>query len=360
MARQLRKQWPEATIYAIGTPDSIGQYSNTLNGFYPASSEDEIVVRINEVITTARGKQVKAFMCSNPMLECIALHHPELFEILDFENGYDLYRRLVDKSEVDKLVRSLNMNCPEEYDLNDLTDTAIRFPVVIKPLEKMSTIGASKCAYLNSRNELEAYMDKMSQKSIDMKKLVCQQLVRGDNRWEYGYGGYFRDGIPVVDICFHQFRQIPQGLCCYIREMTDARLVSRIKSLVDPFLEHTHYSGFLEFDIKEDESSRVLFLLDINPRPWRSVDILTVKLGDTSVFTPRISENCSVWRYPYRELFSFKNKKNVPYHECRALTGRKRMKTIYALSDSKDKGPSTEQRKRDWKDLICILKKKIK
>ena len=235
LSRQLRKQWPEATIYAVGNPDDIGQYSNTLNGFSPASSEDEILARINEVITVANGKNVKTFMCSNPMLELVVLHHPELFEILDFENSYDLYRRLVDKSKVDKLCRSLRMNRPEEYELNDLDDADIRFPVVVKPLEKTRTLGASKCAYLNTRGELKAYMEKMSRMNIDSKDLVCQQLVKGDNRWEYGYGGYFKDGKPLVDIIFHQFIQVPQGLCCYTREMANPSLREMIMDVVQPF-----------------------------------------------------------------------------------------------------------------------------
>lgn len=359
LIRQIRYRFSDATIYAIGTSDDIGQFSSFINVFYPVSSEDETVDRINEVISVANGLKLRAFMCSNPMLECIVLHHPEFFERLEFENPYDLYRQIVNKEEVDKLCRSLKISRPEEYGFSDFTEDSIRFPVVVKPLEKTKTKGASKCAYINTRDELEAYMTKISRLNIDFKNLVCQQLVKGDNRWEYGYGGYFRNGVPVVDICFHQFRQMPQGLCCYIREMTDVGLISRIKALVEPFLEHTHYSGFIEFDIKEDEDSHVLFLLDINPRPWHSVDILSAKLGETSVFAPCFSESLAVWRYPYREVFSFQNKKNVPYPECRALTGRKRMKTVYALSDRKDKGPSKEQRRRDWKDLIRILKKKI-
>ena len=37
LARQLKMQWPDATIYAVGDPDELGRYSNTINRFYPAS-----------------------------------------------------------------------------------------------------------------------------------------------------------------------------------------------------------------------------------------------------------------------------------------------------------------------------------
>ena len=358
MARQLRKQWPEATIYAIGVPDAIGQYSNTINVFYPASSEDEIVAQVNEIVSTADGQQVKAYMCSNPMLECVVLHHPYLFEKLSFENNYKQYRQIVDKSEVDKMFRSLNMARPEEYDLSDLSDTSIHFPVVVKPLEKTSTIGASKCAYLDTMEELKTYMDKMSRMNIDPNNLVCQQFVRGDNRWEYGYGGYFKDGRPLVDILFHQFIQVPQGLCCYSREMTDPTLRRRVLETVQPFLEETRYNGFLEFDIKQDQDSKVLYVLDVNPRPWRSVDMLAGKLGDSTVFSPMASDTKVVWRYPYRELFCRKNRKNVSYKLCR-LVAPGQFVTQLALNDKTDKAPFQKQRRFDRKELLKLICQKI-
>ena len=358
LARQLRKQWPNAAIYAVGNPDDIGQYSNTLNRFYPASSDEDILARINEIIAIANGNRVKTFMCSNPMLEFVVLHHPELFEKLVFENSYEIYRRIVDKSEVDKLCRFLKMIRPEEYELNDLDDATIRFPVVVKPLEKINAKGASKCAYLNTRDELKAYMGKMSRMNIDPQYLVCQQLVKGDNRWEYGYGGYFKDGRPIVDIIFHQFIQVPQGLCCYSREMTDSSLRGGILRAVQLFLDETRYNGFLEFDIKQDQDSKMLYVLDVNPRPWRSVDMLAGKLGDSTVFSPMATDTRVVWRYPYRELFCRKNRKNVSYKLCR-LVAPGQFVTQLALNDKTDKAPFQKQRRSDRKELLKLIGQKI-
>ena len=358
LARQLRKQWPKAAIYAVGNPDDIGQYSNTLNRFYPASSDEDILARINEIIAIANGNRVKTFMCSNPMLEFVVLHHPELFEKLDFENSYDLYRRIVDKTEVDKLCRSLKMIRPEEYELNDLDDAAIHFPVIVKPLEKINAKGASKCAYLNTRDELKAYMGKMSRMNIDPQYLVCQQLVKGDNRWEYGYGGYFKDGRPIVDIIFHQFIQVPQGLCCYSREMTDSSLRANILRTVQPFLDEIRYNGFLEFDIKQDQESKMLYVLDVNPRPWRSVDMLAGKLGDSTVFSPMATDTKVVWRYPYREIFRRKNKKNVSYKLCKLVAPGKFV-TQLALDDKTDIMPYRRQRGSDRRELFRLISQKI-
>lgn len=358
LARQLRKQWPKATIYAVGNPDDIGQYSNTLSVFLPAFSENGILDRINEVIAIANGERVKAFMCSNSMLEYIVLHHPELFEKLGFENPYGLYRRIVEKQEVDNLCRSLKISRPEVYELDGFTDASVLFPVVVKPLEKGKTKGASKCAYLNTRDELKAYIAKLSRLGIDLKNVVCQQSVRGDNRWEYGYGGFFKDGMPLIDIIFHQFIQVPQGLCCYCREMTNSSLRREILETVRPFLKETRYNGFLEFDIKQDEETKELYVLDINPRPWRSVDMLSGKLGDSTVFSPKAIDKKVVWRYPYRELFRRKNRKNVSYKLCKSITSGHAV-TQRALDDKTDRAPYQKQRGKDIKELLKLIGQKL-
>ena len=355
LARQLKKQWPDATIYAVGDPDDLGRYSNTINRFYPASSEDEILAQIQEVNAVAKGEKVKAFMCSNPMLECVVLHHPEVFDSLVFENSLDLYRRIVDKTEVDKLCRSLNILRPQEY---DLTSSKIHFPVVVKPLKKMSTIGASKCAYLYTQEELNSYLERMMRININPEDLVCQQCIEGDNRWEYGYGGYFIEGKAMAEILFHQFIQVPQGLCCYSREMTDTSLRSRILETVRPFFDETKYNGFLEFDIKQDQESKLLYVLDVNPRPWRSVDMLAPKLGDSTVFSPETVDIKVVWRYPYRELFRGKNKKNVPYKLCKSLSSG-HFVTQKALKDEADMTPYKKEAAKDRNVFFQLIGQKF-
>lgn len=357
LSRQLHKEWPEATIYAIGEPKDIGKYSCTVETFIEAFTEEEVLESIKRVFELTNGDKVKAYMCSNPMLELLAIHHPEWFELMQFENDYGLYRRIVDKVAVDNWCRSLGITRPKEYDLSDSMLSEICFPIVVKPLEKANAKGASKCAYLSDRDSLLSYLKKMDGLGIHRNDLVCQQCVEGDNRWEYGYGGFFKEGIPLVDICFYQFIQVPQGLCCYSREVTDEALKTQIKDLVAPFLEDSKYNGFIEFDIKQDSKDKTLYLLDINPRPWRSVDILKAKLGSSTVFNPKVSDRKAVWRYPYRELFRRKNRKNVSYKICKALTRGYKTTTQIALHDKNDPRPCRMQRKADFHDFVNKLKR---
>lgn len=358
MARQLRKTWPDSTIHAIGDPQhDIGRYSNTLDRFYEATSSGEVIQAIKQAYDALGEGSVKAFMCSNPILECLVGQHPEVFDLLEFENPKEVYQQLVDKKAVDGLCKHLAVLRPEEYSLTDACYSGFSFPVVVKPLEKGLAVGASKCAYLGDEHQLITYLAKIDALGIDRNNLICQQCVEGDNRWEYGYGGYFRHGKPLVDICFYQFKQVPQGLCCYSREMTNMDLQRQIKELVTPLLMEIDYNGFMEFDVKQDANTNALYLLDVNPRPWRSVDMLTVKLGDSTIFAPSLNDNKVEWHYCYRELFAKKNNKNVSTKVCRQLTMGNGFVRHETLFDKNDREPLKQQRRLDFNDFLKKLKR---
>lgn len=357
MARQLRKQWPKSVIEGIGTPDAIGQYSKTLDRFFPVETEDELMDCAKRIEAEEGHGTVKAFICSNPMLESIVFHHPELFDWFVFENKLEIYRQIVDKVAVDRLCRSLHVNRPEEYHLTGDLST-IHFPVVVKPLLKESTTGASKCAFFSDKISLENYLAKLKNAGVSSDSLVCQQCVRGDNRWEYGYGGFFSEGEPSVEIFFYQFIQVPQGLCCYTREISDPKVIQQIREAVSPILIKTRFNGFLEFDIKQDEKDGRMYVLDINPRPWRSADMLAGKLGMSTVFAPSVSDARVVWRYPYREVMRRKNKKNVSYKLCKAMAPGCAV-TQLALFDRSDNAPFYRQMREEWKDFLRLVTRKI-
>ena len=102
----------------------------------------------------------------------------------------------------------------------------------------------------------------------------------------------------------------------------------------------------------------MLYVLDVNPRPWRSVDMLAGKLGDSTVFSPMATDTRVVWRYPYRELFCRKNRKNVSYKLCRLVTPGQFV-TQLALNDKTDKAPFQKQRRSDRKELLKLIGQKI-
>ena len=359
LARQLKRAYPGSIVLAIGSPTAdIGRYSNKIDRFWGITQGTNLLEKVQGIIAEY-GAITCAYFGSNPMLERVVFDYPCLFELMPFENPLTVYQELVDKSHVDVLCEDLKVRRPSAYNLSGVAKSSIPFPIVIKPLEKLTTLGVEKCAYVANVDELQSYLDKLHQLGIPLSKMCAQQCIKGNNRWEYGYGGFFCHGKPVVDICFYQLRQSPQGLCCYTKEVVDERLKSMVSDLVRPILEYTQYNGFVEFDIKQDEDSGLMYLLDVNPRPWKSVDMLNGKLGKSSVFTPSVSDNTVIWRYPYKELSSRKNDMNVPYEECRKLACGNKNKMIFSLLDWDDLKPILMQCYYDTKSVLKRLVKRI-
>ena len=103
----------------------------------------------------------------------------------------------------------------------------------------------------------------------------------------------------------------------------------------------------------------MLYVLDVNPRPWRSVDMLSGKLSSSTVFSPIVSDEKVVWRYRFRELFRKRNRKNVSYKLCKLLTDSSYV-CCTALYDRMDTKPFLIQRRNDWKGLGMLFLNKIK
>lgn len=358
LARQLRKQWPQAKIVAFGNAiHDIGRFSNTIDVFVPVSNSEGLYVSLCNVIREYSGLKIRAYMCSNPMLEWVVLEHPDLFEILEFENPISVYRKFVDKNALDQFCSELCIPVPQEY---SVTDSALwgklPYPLALKPSTKMVSVGVSKFRVVDSSEQMKDYCSQVESMGIDLSHIVCQKYVSGDNRYEYGYGGFFVNGIPLIDICFYQFRQQPQGLCCYTREMSDEELSNRVRMLVAPLLSTTRINGFIEFDIKQDASSGCLYLLDVNPRPWRSSEMLLGKLGKNSnIFNPIIRKGLVVWRYPYREMLSIKNGANVSYSDCYKISSCKKRNYVVSLFDCHDLKPFLNLMRNDCVGFVKLI-----
>lgn len=360
MSRQIRRKYPHAVIYGIGYKEDIGQYSNTIDAFYPILSKDDLFKTTQQAYSDLGKGTVYGYLCNNMMLEWVVLCYPEVFGFITFENSLDTYKAIVDKKNSEELCAKYQITIPIDYKLTpDLDYNSIHYPVVVKPTTKMDTKGASKCKIINDSVSLQTYLKSVVGHNVPLSSLSCQQFINGSNRWEYGYGGFYVDGVPTIEIFFHQFRQYPQGLCCYIREMTDSDLKRKIKDLVKSFPLGLRFNGFLEFDIKQDSNTKELYLLDINPRPWRSSDMLMVKLGQSNIYDPVVSNINVEWTIPFDNLLCRLNKKNSTMKECIALTGKSNFVTIHPLEDVNDPIPYQKQKRVEFDRIIKKLLKLV-
>ena len=354
LARQLRKAYPESRIVGVGARHDIGKKSRALSKFIPADSAEDVLRAVQSACHWLQVGEIDAFIASNPMLEWLSGPCVEVFDRLHFENPAHVYRQFADKESIRALCGKCGVRQPEIY-----PSDKVRFPAVVKPLEKMKTLGLEKCRYVDTPSALDAYWKKMGKLGLRAEDVVIQQCIRGDNRWEYGYGGYFQEGKPLVDICFYQLRQLPQGLCCFVQEIADDALKEALKGFVVPILEETRMNGFLQFDIKRDSETGALFMLDMNPRPWKSSDMLSVKLGTSTVFHPVPTGRNVSWRIPFADWRSGKNPKNPPRDYCPPEARNTRYKRMTAVFSIKDLRPYMASLREDAGKIADSLRRRI-
>lgn len=335
-------------VFGIGKDDDVGRYSNCLECYYA----EEAIDNIKEIVCGLHKEYLntKAFVCSDQYLNLFLEQWPEVFSILDFADiDIDLLRLFFKKDVLVKYCSEINIPFPVEYRTLD-DEKEIQFPVAIKLNIKRGHSKFPKVSVIENNGELCDFFDKAKHDGFTQKDFIVQQYIAGNNSFELGYGGYFRNGVAIVDVAFSQLRQYPQGVSCLTCELSNED-TEVVKKLVKPFIEKTKYNGFLQFDIKKDCNTGNLYVLDINPRPWGSVSMLTPKCGNHSIFDdtfqPRNVKVC--WRFPLKEIISLKNANNTPYKEiC-----KKGFIQVIDLYDRHDKKPFFMQ-------LIIIVKKIMK
>lgn len=318
LARQLNKE--NKIVYGIGKPDDIGRYSNVLKGYYATETIDGVEEAINE-ISRQENLSIGGYICSDQYLTMFLEEKPNLFKSIDMsEPGVEKFELIFNKEKLINYCKKIDIHFPATYSEKDINCNCVNYPIAAKPNIKRGHSPLKKITVINNQIELTSFLNEAKNLGYKIDEILFQKYINGDNRWEYGYGGYFKDGMPITEVFFVQIRQYPQGVSCYTIEIIDDVLRNEIRKATTRFLKEIKYTGFLQFDLKQDEYTKQIYVLDINPRPWGSISILAPKCVSVSVFREKrdIGKRCC-WHFPLKEAVSFRNKKNVNYKECRKI-----------------------------------------
>lgn len=350
LARQLNKE--NKIIYGIGKPDDIGRYSNVLKGYYATETIGGVEEAINE-ISRQENLSIGGYICSDQYLTMFLEENPNLFKSIDMsEPGIEVFELIFDKEKLINYCEKIGVQFPAIYSERDIDCNNVDYPIAAKPNIKRGHSPLKKITVINNQRELTSFLNEAKNAGYKIDEILFQKYINGDNRWEYGYGGYFKEGTPITEVFFVQARQYPQGVSCYTIEIVDEVLRNEIRNATARFLNEIKYTGFLQFDLKQDELTRQIYVLDINPRPWGSISILTPKCVDVSVFREKkdIGKRCC-WHFPLKEVVSFRNKNNVAYKECKNIGRGIR---VIDLFDKKDVKPFLAQ------PVVAVNKIRIK
>ncbi len=347
VSRQLSKFGKN--VIGIGKHDDIGRYSNALSKCYIADNADELYHAIKEISLSLQHK-AEALICSDGYLTFIIEDYPEVFDLLIFSSPEEKTLRLIhNKEQLSEQMKCLNLRTPKIYDpsLHE-----IEFPVIVKPIIKRKVSNIPKISYIHKHNELCQLIDKALEHGLEPNDLLIQQLIEGTNDNEFGYGGYFECGDIINDVAFIQARQYPQGVSCTAIEISDKSIIDELRNLTIPLIHSLNYTGFIQFDIKKSASTGEYYILDVNPRPWGSISIMTPKgankNGNLFIHSDNQERN-AFWHFPLKELMSVKNRRNISFKKCRSMMSP-RKEPIIDLWDKNDFKPFFMQ----W--LVSLVK----
>ncbi len=269
-------------VYAVGESGDIGFHSKYGVKLLADSFEDlqNVVHRIVEECKPT--EDIKAFIASSRYLDLILREWPELFTKLDVVGpDLPLMTTLNRKSEAARLFASFGVRCPKFYFFHEHKSIE-EFPIILKwnsNLYHASQDGAGtigKTTIIDTKEELTQVATSISQLESKIgENLIFQRFVCKNVR-ELGYGAFFYDGSEKMSIVVEQARQYPRGVSSYAPEC-QCESVLNIKAKFARVLTVLGYTGFVEIDFLQDTLSGEGYLLDVNPRPWGFMPILSKK-----------------------------------------------------------------------------------
>ncbi|MDI6401475.1 hypothetical protein QLX67_05665 [Balneolaceae bacterium ANBcel3] len=145
----------------------------------------------------------------------------------------------------------------------------VSFPVLAK--WNSSTVNLFKTKVLTDSKDWEEF----SLKYVDYaEELVFQPYI--ENKRLYHLGGWFQNGQLNEHILVEEVRQNPVGMVSYLKNYEE-RYSEAIRNFIDEVMRHFQVTGFVQFEFIEDVTSRKLYFLECNARPWGSMDALNFR-----------------------------------------------------------------------------------
>ena len=333
-------------VYAVRRPDDIGKYSNSLRGHVVAKEPEEVLRYLESLAPFAEQGKPEGWIASDQYLTMILKHRGDFERVLSFaEPGLDFLSEFNDKERAFTKCREAGVNVPERATLSVVLAAGadIGFPLVVKPRAKSLFAvddGIGKIRVVADPNELESVAKGVEACGASLDGYECEPYIAGNNWNEIGYGGFAMNGAMLADVAVRQFKQYPQGVACAAIEVTDPNLLHRVRTEAKKLIEASGYTGFIQFDMKADEDTGSLYVLDVNPRPWGSIGVLLRKypdlaqcLSEHSAATP--CRRPLYWHSPLKEILA----KGNPSNTAIGISAKKGFSRALDLWDAADPKP---------------------
>ncbi len=240
-------------------------------------SEENPLTDVVELILQKHGTGVRALATDEYFLNQVLKYMPMLKEQFDWilpesETAIKLLR----KKTAYEVCRACNIPVPPVYALSELlaSDRPEVYPLVGKRdayIERTQEAGLPKCHIIRDQGELAEYAEAYEKVTED---ILLQEKLDESFR-PVSVGGFYLDGKERCSIVVEQLRQYPLGVSCFVREAEECPWKEKVRGHIERFVSETRYTGFLEMEFRTNGDE--VWLLDLNPRLWKWMKILSVK-----------------------------------------------------------------------------------
>ncbi len=231
------------------------------------------------------------FQTADAYAQFVDEYHDELKPWFLFPSDHKgLVSDLVDKYKMVEYTDRFGVKTPEIVGADDpqLVERVAReigYPCIIKPKDSATFIRLyrNKVFFINNESEL---LDKTARCRQDGVEVFVQRIVPGPETNCYCWEGYLDQNARCTHYTTVQkIRQWPNnfGAATYAKQ----KWIPECHEICAPFFEHVGYKGFVEVDLKRDENSGEIYLIEINCRYIGFTELLIAMGFNTPFITYR-------------------------------------------------------------------------
>ena len=225
--------------------------------------------------------------------------------------GIDTVKMCMDKDKTYAFAREIGVPVPGYWDFSSLKElekhmNELEFPLVVK---ERSEAGENRPAYVFNNPQLLAVLKNwnLNESSTGEKQFpLLQRYIEGTG---YGFFALYKEGECKRIFMHKRIRELPPsgGPSCCAQSIFETDLKDQGKKLLDALKWH----GVAMVEFKRDTKTGKLYLMEINPKFWGSLDLALAGGVNFPVLDVCMALGEDI---PYREEYKTGLKYHWPLH----------------------------------------------
>lgn len=273
-------------VFALDCKRSIGTYSKYatfVNVPNPLTNEEDFIQKLISLKANLLGRPL-LMPTNDHWVEVISKHKERLENYYQLNcSDYATLSLLLDKERFGKWARSHNIQTPQIWSKEEAIEnsSSLLYPIAVKANSRRKVSqdssalkwaeNADKFRYVPCNNSL-MLESTINEAKIANVPIFCQKVVSGRSNAMHTIGVYARNGIIHGILYGRKIKGYPADYGdCVVGEASSVpdwaeEMVAKTCSLLN-------YTGIAEFEIMEDSNTKVLYLIEINPRSWSWIGV---------------------------------------------------------------------------------------